>query len=332
MPSPYVWKSRNLAAQQKYDEAIILLEYAKKRNPRSYPVRRLLAEYYLLTNNVGESLKEMFSSALLNPDWGTQFMEAVRLLGNNEQLQPQVIEKIASEPDWTNRFFAQLDPEKADDPFVMELSKQVPPNPKYRKQLIARLAKRGDYANAFALWSKDIMRKGKRVIWPYDPAFDALTGSGPFNWVITNGANARAEMAESSVWAQENALYVFYFGHRRTRIVRQIMMKAPGRYSLSIPYSIRAHEGQTTRLKWTANCASGNQELGKVILDRDALETGSLRLDFTVPATDCTAQTLQLTGEAGGRSGQMDVEFKSVNSISAQRVNSLSSKKQEARP
>jgi len=314
-PYPYIWKARKLAEKQKFEEAITLLEFAKKRNPRSYPVRRLLAEYYLLTNNVEESLQEMFSSALLNPEWGPQFMEAVRLLGANAQLRPRVIAQIASQPDWSSRFFAQLDPEKADDPFVIELSTQVPPNARYRRQLIVRLSKRGLYREALALWLQNTgFLSGKTINWPYDPEFKSMAGTPPFNWAIINSANARAEMAQSSTWDNEQALYVYYFGRKQTPIIRQVMMATPGRYTATIPYAIRTHEGLTTRLRWTVTCKPGNERIGNVVLDKDAKEAGDLRFDYTVPAVNCEAQELVLSGEAGGRTGQMDVEFRSVHS------------------
>jgi len=308
-PTPYMYAARKAADDGNLDRATQLLNFVKLRDPRNYAARRLLSEYYLRQQNVTAAVREIFSSALLYPEMQGQFMQAVRLLGNVDELRSPIIDAMRSNPHWAQIFYASLPPEQVDDDFVLALASKVAPDKAYQRKLIQSLINKGQYGPAFIIWKASLPSGSAEIQWPYDRDFAGKDASPPFNWSARNDAYSRTEFTSADGDPEQGAVRITYFASADRPAISQIMMLSEGRYSFEIPYTILQLDGTDAYLTWKISCAADKSELTRSTVDAQSGRSGKITLRFTVPDEGCAAQQISLSGKAAGKSRYLEAEF-----------------------
>ena len=294
---PYLLAAVNALAAGKNAQGEQMLEEARRRNPRLRMARLLLLDRYLREHKVKESVGEMkalgnliggAASAVLTP--------ALARMAQDPATSAQMVPMLRAEPTLHEAVLENLIVTGADDSVVLNVagpSARSGGSEPWKSALLSRMVSRHDFAKAWILWESFTGYRddgaGKGI---YDAGFAGLPGTPPFNWELSSGG---AGVAERS---QVHALQVDYFGRDNGKLAGQLLMLQPGRYRLSFRASGNA-PGEGSRLVWAISCEQGNTQLLQLPLTGVASGQKKFAGEFTVPATNCPAQWLTLTGIVG---------------------------------
>jgi hypothetical protein len=226
----------------------------------------------------------------------------VAAIAEDEQGLPLVAERLAAKPAWRKVFFAAL------PRYFRSGDKPI--------KLIKALIERGSPVSAKETTPYLDALAGKQLIdvaynaWLQTLAPSELDASGlltngnfehepsgvPFDWRISEGRNAIAEVVPLAGGVKDRALHVS-FGTGRVKFpeVKQIVVLGPGRYRFE--GRLRGEIASKRGLRWQMTCATGaNRILGETeMLMGEAREWRVFQFDAEVPKNaECTGQVLRL--------------------------------------
>lgn len=144
--------------------------------------------------------------------------------------------------------------------------------------------------------------------------FDAQAEIEPFGMTPLTAAGLSVEVVEDEQRVNNPALRVSYDGFGSGAAVEQLLLLPPGSYRLSSQYRIESG-GQDARLSWQILCVERSQHLADLRILASGVQTsgwGSLRSDFSVPGSACTAQWLRLATRPGDRRAPVTVWLDNV--------------------
>ena len=122
----------------------------------------------------------------------------------------------------------------------------------------------------------------------FDPAFKGEPGVPPFGWSLSPGSAGLAEI-------RGGALEVYYYGRESVGFARQLLMLEAGSYRLSTRLKGEAAQ-PPSHLAWRLTCLQGGAPLLREKLADLAGASGGDMGSFSVPASGCDAQWLELIG------------------------------------
>lgn len=143
----------------------------------------------------------------------------------------------------------------------------------------------------------------------YNPGFDDISGPPPFGWELLNRGSNWAIM-DSGPDGAHRALYVQFSGRRRQVLAAQLLLLPPGRYRL-VTRAYAEDAGRGDQLQWRLGCGK-RQGLAELPIPDEAYLWREVGAHFEVPA-DCPAQSLQLVGGLGDKSGAVQAWFDFVD-------------------
>jgi hypothetical protein len=145
----------------------------------------------------------------------------------------------------------------------------------------------------------------------YDGAFEGLPGAKPFNWAFGSGVGGEAQIAPAPAGAPGKALDVRYDGYANLALATQLLALSPGVYRLNgLTHTTGDAEGA---LAWTLACAEG-PSLTPTLTPTPAAADGwrPFAVTFTVPASDCEGQWLNLTPLPRGHERALEVWYRTL--------------------
>ena len=275
--------------------AIRLLEEARRRNPRMRLARLMLIDQYLREGRVREAATEITVLSRLFNEMGALLVDQLSLLAVDPRTRPALQRALGNDP-LLDEVLEQLVQRGVAPPLIMDLAQprahaySAANPPRWQLDLVQAQIGTGRYQEAYSLWRQfNGVRSAPNTI--YNPGFDRLPGSPPFNWQLTADANGVAERS------RDGSLEVVYFGRADTELARQLLLLAPGRYRLEFQ-AATIGDSAGSRLIWRIACADGNRQLVSIPLERLTTTPRRLRVEFQVPPSACTAQWIKLVGES----------------------------------
>lgn len=262
---------------------------ARLREPRSAAARYFLADRFLRTNRIAAGLNETAALARLSERASQPLVPALAAYAKTPGAIPELRRFFHASPrnrDLTLATLA-LDPANAD--LILALApalpnRQVPP-PDWQPRLIRSLVETGDYSAAEQVWRTINGVQSRGLL--FDPGFRNSTASPPFGWYLTSGS---AGVAQASV---SGGLDIIYYGREEAAFASQLVRLPPGSYRLGMQVKAPLTTGG---LAWSVTCAVGaRQKLMQLPLSSG--RAGIVASNFTVPAADCPAQTIELHGQ-----------------------------------
>lgn len=169
---------------------------------------------------------------------------------------------------------------------------------------LARLQKDGHWGEAYSLWVGRLkLPPGASLPAVYDGGFEQpATGIG-FDWSMRGepGVDIQRVPIASDDWVAQVT-----FRNRRADDMgfQQLLLLAPGRYTLTFrarAENLRSDQG----MEWDIYCVAGGAPIAQSPRLEDSFDWKSVSVDFTVPATHCPAQRLQLVNPGAGGSGKV---------------------------
>jgi hypothetical protein len=285
-----------------------LLVEARRREPRSRPVRLLLLDRYLRANRVSEAGEEIAVLVRLLPEAGELLVPQLAKMAADPKTGPQLMRVLDRNANLQQDVLARL-AGSAPPQVVLEAASQVKSAgeaaPQWQSVLLSRIVAGNDIVQAYGLWKQFTGAGGgdaeKNV---YDASFRGLRGAPPFNWQLASGAEGVAERAAGG------GLQVQYFGRNPVELASQILLLRPGSYKLQIDAEGSA-SGEGARLIWSVACAGASGHLIDLPLVKVISAPRRFAGAFTIPA-GCSAQWLRLSGTPAEFPTEQDAVMKEV--------------------
>lgn len=288
---------------------IALLESSRRRNPRLNEARLLLLDRYGRSGRAPEAVREAQSLTVLMPQ---QQPLMVRLIAGLAGLPngPTALSRALPTSPIAGPVMLRLSQTGTDRAVLEQLAQPMRGiggrggDTNWIGELVSTLARRPDMAGARSLWAVlydvEPASVGSQVA---DPGF-AGSGNPPFAWKLTANEAGAAQI-------HDEALDVFYYGRSSATFASQMLMLPPGSYRLASRAS--SPDAQAPRgLYWQITCVGGAELPLRVELSSLMGEARSGEGSFTIPATDCEAQDLQLVAIAFDPPRQQSVRVERV--------------------
>ena len=281
----------------KGDEArseALLLE-AKRRNPRTQATRILLLDRYLRTGRVQMAAAEIAAIGRLVPGSAKVLAPQLAKFAIDPKTRGSLVTVLRSDPDTRDLLLTHLAGNSPDPDLVLEVAGPLKPNPAsteppaWQGLLLGALVEKGDIAKARELWGRFAGIPVSETANVYDAGFRRLPGSPPFNW---NFVSSPAGVAEPT---KTGALEVDYYGREEAVLASQLLSLKPGRYRLAFLASGDVPE-RGSGLSWRVVCHPSKTEVAAIPILNLSYAAKPIRADFIVPAANCPAQWLRLTG------------------------------------
>lgn len=274
---------------------------ARNRDPRAPAARFLLADLYLRNGRIAAALDEMSAIARLVPattgQLALQLADFAKVPGSESLLRPF----LARNPGIEEALLKSLARDPANSAVVLRLARRDSPG-SWQGELLHALVTDGQYERAFAIWAglSGVDEEQGRGL--YNARFETLPAPPPFNWRFASAAGGVAEPTAGG-------LSVLYYRREDLVLASQLMLLRPGAYALAARLSGPSQSGPG--LGWSLVCLpSGSRILGMPLASSGERPVAQ---PFTVPASGCTAQRLELEGRAGEPSTPLEATIASLS-------------------
>ncbi len=278
-----------------------LLAEALRRDPRSRLTRMLSYQNRLQSGDFGQGFRELMDLARFEPTLIPKLAPELAKLSLIPEVRAPLHRTLRLNPAMQDAMLAELVRMRADASTILALADPIRPAapgvrpPSWQAPFLDMLIARGDVPGAHAAWRR--FAGVSAVSGLYDPGFERRPGPPPFNWFFSNVGGGVAEPASGGRLAIE------YFGRAPADLARQLLVLAPGRYTLSMQVSSEEADLQTG-LDVRVRCVSVRAPLAMIALPGTGGATRSTQLAFDVPE-GCAGQWLMLVGtprDSGGSS------------------------------
>lgn len=273
----------------------MLLIEARRRNPRDRLARLSLLEFYLKTNQITAATTELTVLTRLVNRAGDLVVPLLAQLAENAGARSAVAAALRGDP-LLDAVLDRLTETHAAPAVVLDLAKGRQPDtpgmraPAWQAAVVNEMIAAGDGLQARALWAKFNNVPATAGGGVFNPKFQRMAATPPFNWDLTSSSLGAAEIK------RRGGLMVEYYGRDSGDLATQTLLLAPGTYELRVTLEGNA-DGQGSRLGWKLDCVGGKTPLLEIPLKGIKYAPKTLLATFTVPA-GCAAQTLSLEGVA----------------------------------
>ncbi|MDQ0250194.1 hypothetical protein J2W22_002258 [Sphingomonas kyeonggiensis] len=272
-----------------------LLIEARRRNPRDRLARLSLLEFYLKTNQIKAATTELTVLTRLVSRAGDLVVPLLAQLAENGSSRAAVAAALRGDP-LLDAVLDRLTETHAAPAVVLDLAKGRKPAapggypPAWQAAVVNDMIAAGDGLQARALWAKfnNVPASAEGAV--FNPKFQRLGATPPFNWDLTSNSLGAAEIK------RRGGLMVEYYGRDSGDLAKQTLLLTPGAYELRITLEGNA-DGQGSRLVWKLGCVGGKTALLEIPMKGIKYSPKTLLAAFNVPS-GCGAQVLSLEGVA----------------------------------
>lgn len=300
-PEPFLVEAALAERRQDYRRASQLLRDALQRDPRSVAAHFLYGDVALRQGDVLEALQEMAVLSRLVPGASMQMVPGLsqfaktpgsrdklaHVLAENPQLKGPLLSALAADPDNADLIVGLAGPRSSFDRDTRA----------WQSRLLTGLTDRGDYQRAYELWQRFAGIPGGRQLL-FNGEFADVPASPPFNWSLSSSAAGVSELGPK-------ALRVLYYGRQDAALAWQTLLLPAGTYRLN---SAVAGNPATGALSWSITCIGARGPLMSL-----PLRSGPQSQSFTIPASGCAAQKIELDGHLLDDPDDSDVQVGPVS-------------------
>ncbi len=288
-PEPFL--VRGVEAQLAGNEALAGRTFieARKRDPRAVAARYFLAEHYLRTGQTRQGLAEISALTRLVPQSLDSIAPYLAAYARSEGAAPQVKALLRRNPQLEPVLLNALAADARDAGLALSLwsgrGGEVAKG--WQQRILNSLVEVGRFDEAHAAWLRFTsapVGRGQLI----DTNFQS-EAPPPFGWTLTTGAAGVADPEEGE------KLRILYYGREDLVLASQLMLLKPGPYRLSMQVSGASPAANS--LAWIIRCLPSSGEIANVGLDGVG-KGGVLTTAFSVPASGCAAQSLELAGSS----------------------------------
>ena len=267
-----------------------LYQEARRREPRSVAAHYLLTDLYLRTGRAEKGIRELAELSRLVPAVTNQLAPAIAKFSHDPGAANQLRSAFRSNPQLEQPvlWFLAQDPSNAG--LILSVASstrsEAVPAPAWQERLLDKMMAQGQYAQAFAAWSRMTGSNNAGGISLFNPSFRKSNDPPPFNW--SYGAS------EAGVAEPENgSLRILFYGRQNAVLAQQTLILRPGKYRLILP--VTADSSDPRALGWSIYCLPDKRKILDLPLSSGA--AGTVAGDFEVPPQACGALRIELDGK-----------------------------------
>jgi hypothetical protein len=303
--SPEPFLVRGVQAQIAGDNKIAEQAFieARNRDPRMLAARYFLADLYLKTGQTRQGIAEISALIRVFPQSLAEIAPYLAAYARSPGGAPEVKVMIRAHPELEPPLLNAL----ASDPGNLRLilyfwnGQGGESEQGWQVRLLNSLVDAHQYERARAAWNRfspASSQKGGLV----DPGF-TMRSLPPFGWALVSGPGGVAEPQPGG------RLHVIYYGRDDLVLASQTLLLEPGSHRLSMQMTSVSPTAKS--LAWSIRCLPSSNEIAGIPLDQ-AGKGGALAVDFSVPASGCTAQRLDLIGRSPELPEESDLTIASL--------------------
>jgi hypothetical protein len=230
-----------------------LYNSARLRDPRSPAVRLLLADLELRNGKTEEGLANLIAIARLSPSISSPVVPALAQFARSPGAIQKIRQAFIQNPTLSDAVLNELAADPSNARLIFSLAQQdvrsrgaLRP---WQQRLVDSTLAAGNVGLARAYWSRfNAVRNEESLV--YNASFEARPASPPFNWALMTGSAGMAEFSPSG------GLSIVHFGREPAQLARQLILPAPGQYSVRSEFLGALERG---RLEWRVQCLDGTQ-------------------------------------------------------------------------
>jgi tetratricopeptide (TPR) repeat protein len=263
-PGPPAWLLGQRLEQGDYAQALDLVDRIWRIAPgmqaRIYPILMELAEKPEFADALAEKLT-------VRPVWRASLIDSMMIKGS-----PVAIEHVFS-----------------------GLQRRDALDAKEMGQWIDRLAKDGNWGEAYARWAGELPLSEMNTLRSvHNGGFESEPSGIGFDWRIGKSVDVLIDRDRLAGTDGSAALRLRFLGRRTERIpLHQWLLLAPGNYRLR--FAARAQDIRSDRgLQWTIRCLDGRTDLAASDTLNGTFDWTEGNVEIAVPATRCLVQDLTL--------------------------------------
>ena len=295
-------------ARGQQDRTAALYAIAARRAPRDLQARAWLAQHALAAGDYPEALEHI--DRVLRTSGGAQarLFPVLAKLAEDPGFADALAQVLARRPPWRDGLLATLHAvdqpgTRAADQVLVGLQRRKALDPDTSQAWIEALIRQGRWGEAFARWAGPHVAAGRSLPLLFNGDFAYEPQGAGFDWRIPSvaGVLVSIEPRESG-----GALHLRFLGRRVPGgpLATHALMLAPGPYQLQWRErmdAMRADQG----LAWRVSCAGQAQPLAAAESSMGSRAWLQRTIVFTVPASGCEGQWLQLASTGNADAGQM---------------------------
>ncbi|MFN3943484.1 MAG: tetratricopeptide repeat protein [Allosphingosinicella sp.] len=307
---PFAIAAATARQQGQIDDAIRLLEEARRRQPNSVLVRLQLMAAYEKARRFPELLSEMDYTLRMSDEVRQVVLPELAKLIRDADGRAALAAVVSEDRAWRGDFFAaaarlDLRPEHTGDLLRRIQARRSDVGLERGLHMQALIAAR-DYSGAREQWLAMLPPAGRAAsALLFDGGFRGHDAPPPFAWQLRDDEVGRSERVQPN--GAPPYLDVHYFGGRTVPLAEQLLALPPGRYRLSV-HGMSDGGVRVGSLIWHVSCAPGGATLGQLKLNELTPSYARHQMSFVVPV-GCAGQDLRLIGEAGDVAATIDARF-----------------------
>jgi hypothetical protein len=272
--------------------------------------RDLVTQVWLFRRDLlGGDFKDAFdhADALMRrvPEPPLPMLAILAVAARNPAAIGPLADRLAANPSWRERFFiflttAARPPATGVAGQLLERLASGPARPSDEEVgfYLTALAAQGKFQEAEAAWRQltpGVAHDG----YVHDGDFERPARTTPFDWWLRSGVGWSAAIADSPDPTHGHALRIDYDGVSRPQPLRQLIVLPPGAYRLS-GRMLNAGDGDDSGFVWRVICVGAADPLARAPLPPGpAGQWRTFSADFSIPASACPAQLLDLAADEG---------------------------------
>lgn len=287
-----------------YERATQLLIEARLRDPRSAAARYLYADTAIRRGRVVEALKEMAVLSRLVPGASVQLVPALAQFAQTEGSHAKLSNILAENPQLKNPLLVALATNPDNANLIVSLAGPPAARPDsntyaWQSSLVLGEIARHDYQRAYDLWRGFARLPEGPAPLLFNGSFRQVLAPPPFNWTLSSSSAGIAE-------PQNGKLRVLYYGRQDAALASQLLLLRSGMYRFRAPFVGDVTMGA---LSWSINCVGTKTPFMEFNLGSSTSDA----VVFKVPATGCSAQSLQLKAYLQDSPAAIDVQIGPVS-------------------
>lgn len=282
-----------LAADKKGEtvRARALMTLAVRSDGRALRARLWIMDQDLRNRNFGSAIEHFDRLVRIGPPGTSGLINAMAGIVRDPASHAPLARKLASNPPWRAAFLYALNQQGVSPDVIYQLTPQDSAKSQVlfeQSALLQSLLKSKEYERAYLAWINFLPESSLKELGPvYDPRFEKMPGPLPFNWQLTDGTEGSSEIRAP------RGLNVSYLGGNVAILAEQTLLLSPGPYRLS---TIASGSDDNNQLAWTVTCPGSNEPLQSLKITGLKGDRQRFTMQFQIPAANCGAQRLALTG------------------------------------
>lgn len=292
------------ATEREAPDADALMKIAARRAARNRQVRARLAAMALEGGDLPGAMVQL--DALLRLGAGANLYPALIGQSTDPAFAAALADTLADRPRWSTAFMAALlarGSPAAVDHIHAELRRKGALTTTETARWLGRMMSDGRWGEAYAYWVSTLQASRRALAPVYNGGFELDASGVGFDW--QPGARSQGvftEFEEAPGATGQRAAHFRFIGPAADGDLRQPLLLAPGRHRLTL--RARAEFLQTAQgLEWRITCHAGAviAALGPL---EGSFDWRRMQVDFSVPATHCPGQWLELRNPAPAGAAQ----------------------------